>query len=173
MSCTRIWTVIGVGAVVVITIAVVGVALIWRNHTVPPAQSHLTQQQAGSIADQYAADAIAHLPGSPKLGSKPKTTVPCDEPADNAPPDSAEIAAYYDLTFTTPSDNTQVFNQVYEYWTSKGYRTYTDSRNKPSQRTLAMQNPTDGFRIGVVEAAGGELTLVISSPCLAPGATNT
>lgn len=171
MSRTRTWTLIGLSTAVVIIVAAVGLALLWRNHTMTPPQSHLTQQQAGPIADQYAADAAAHMPGSPQLQPKPKTTVPCDDPADNAPPDSAEIAAYYDLTFTTPPDNTQVFNQLHDHWAGRGYRTYTDNRNNSSQRTLAMQNPADGFRIGVVEAVGGELTLVISSPCLAPGTT--
>jgi hypothetical protein len=168
MTRTRIWlTVLAVAAAALIVTGV-GVTLLWRNHPMS-STSNLTQQQAGPLADQYAADAAAHIPGSPHLHGKPKGTLPCDDPADNAPPNTAEVGGYYDLTFDGSHDNTQVFNQLHDYWAGKGYKPYSDSRNKPSQRRLVFENPADGFRIGIVEAVGGELTLSISSPCLKPG----
>jgi hypothetical protein len=168
MTRTRIWlTVLAVAAAALIVTGI-GVTLLWRNHPMS-SPSNLTQQQAGPIADQYAADGAAHILGSPHLGSERKIPVPCDEPADHAPPNTAEVAGYYNLTFDSSHDNTQIFNQLHDYWTGKGYKPYNDSRNKSSQRTLVFENPADGFRIGIVEAVGGELTLVISSPCLKPG----
>ncbi len=87
-------------------------------------------------------------------------------PVDHAPPGTADLAISYDLTFDTPPDNTQVFTHLHDYWTSKGYHIVLDQRNNLPTRVFSVENPADGFRIGLTEGSGGELFLNITAPCL-------
>jgi hypothetical protein len=153
-----------VAGVLIVTAGVAG-ALIWRTHV---SRHHLTYAQAGPIADRYATDTADHMPGSPRLIGPRRSSVNCDDLGDTGPTGTVDLADAYELTFDQHPDNSTVFNHMHDYWITKGYQPYHDGRNKPNTRSLIVENPHDGFRLGIVEAISGQLTLNISSPCLKP-----
>jgi hypothetical protein len=108
------------------------------------------------------------MPGTPALANKNRSSQPCDDPADNAPAGPVDLGDAYDITYQSAHDNGEIFNQLYDYWTSKKYHLITDQHTAPSLRELIAENPTDGFHIGLREGSVGNLLLTISSPCVRP-----
>jgi hypothetical protein len=161
-----------IGAIVtvaVVVLAVIGGVIVWRQHTVNSKQASLTLDQAGPVAERYAADAAAHAPGPPKLDGPARTSVPCDDPADRAPKGSADLALDYKLTFDQPQDPVLVFDQLKAYWTSKGYKVMNEDPATLATRSLTVENPADGFRLTLSRGAPGNLSIAVSSPCLKSG----
>jgi hypothetical protein len=152
----------------VLAVAASGV-VVWRLRTVHPRPAITTIDQAGPVADRYAADTVAQIPGSPKLHETLRGTVPCDGTADHAPAGSGELNVMYDLGFAQRPDGAAVIAHLRNYWQHKGYRILNEHRGATTA-TISVENPVDGFRLGINEGNTGDLALNISSPCLAPGA---
>jgi hypothetical protein len=102
------------------------------------------------------------------LINKRRNSQPCNDPADNAPAGSVDLADLYDLSFGSAHDNAEVFTKLYDYWTAKKYHLITDQHTARNMRELIAENPDDGFRIGLSEGSIGNLFLGISSPCVRP-----
>ncbi len=161
----RHWLLLGV-LVAVVVLAAAGV-IIWRygmNH-----QEQMTLDQAGPVGERYAAAAVVHLPGSPRLVGPTRSSLPCDDPADHAPAGSADLALAYTLEFDQIPDPAQAFDQLKAYWVGQGYQIIDEDPATMSVRNLTAENPKDGFRIGLVRGDAGNFSLNVSSPCLMPG----
>jgi hypothetical protein len=136
-------------------------------------QPTLSLTQATQRVEQYGRDALAHMPGTPEAGTPNRTSVPSDDPTDGGPKGPVDVGDTYRITYGDPRpDNTEVFNRLHDYWTGQGYQVLKDSRSQPRGRLVRVENPHDGFRMGIEEAAmTPQLTLAVSSPCVWPEGT--
>jgi hypothetical protein len=137
-------------------------------------QPTITLQQARDQATAYAQIAQTQLPGNPKLVGPRRTSVDCDDPTDNGPKGRVDVADDYEVNYRIdpPPDNTTIINHMYDFWSSQGYQVIEDARSKDRGRRIGFENPKDGFRFGLVEAATGpQLSLQISAPCVWPNGT--
>lgn len=169
MTRTTAWV---AAAVAVLVLAAVGGVLIWRHYSMNNNQpsTSITLEQAGPVAAKYAADTAAHLTGHPDLAPRlVNNVIPCDQSEDRAPTGSSQVNDIYDLKFAQRVDPATAFNEVKAYWTGKGYKVISDDPATLATRTLTVENPSDGFRVGLGRGAPGNLFLTVSSPCLKPG----
>lgn len=169
MTRPKVWITAAVAVLVVV--AVVAGALVWRHKTVnASSRPNMTLDQAGPVAVRYAGDTVAHITGSPTLQpALLNNVIACDDPEDHAAPGSAELSNNYDLKFTGYHDPSAVFDQVKAYWSSKGYKVVNDDPATLATRTMTVENPADGFRLSLARGTVGNLSLSVSSPCLMPG----
>jgi len=171
LVCAAVTAVVGVSIVVVLT----GCSVIW-GRTVP-LRPTITQQQAEEQTDQYIRDIVALLPGTPKLepGGFPLVSeMTCDDADDGGPRGRVTVTRDYWVRYPwneDPPNNTEIFNKLYAYWTGRGYQIRHDEHNAPASRDLDVENPKDGFRMGIQEAINGQLSIGASSPCVWPGGT--
>ena len=167
-------TVLAVTVVSLVAAVVVYVGPIFGIRILP-LKPTITQQQAEAQADQYIRDIVALLPGTPKLepdGFSPVSA--CDDPDDNGPRGRVEVTRSYWVRYPwneDPPNNTEIFNKLYAYWTGRGYQIRHDEHNAPASRDLDVENPKDGFRMGIQEAINGQLSIGASSPCVWPDGT--
>jgi hypothetical protein len=165
---TRARTGIIVAAVIVIAVGAVVVG--WRLATVNNNRSNMTLAQAKPIAERYAHETAARIDGSPTLAPRlVDNVIPCDQSEDHAPAGSSEVSDIYDLTFTRPANPAAVFDQLKAHWSSKGYKVISEDPATLTTRTLTVENPADGFRIGLGRGVPGNLFITVSSPCLPVG----
>ncbi|GEM_PF-364218 len=142
---------------------------------ITPLQPTITQQQAEAQADQYIRDIVALLPGTPKLepdGFPPVSA--CADPDDYGPQGRVEITRSYRVRYPwneDPPNNTEIFNKLYAYWTGRGYHVLIDQHRDAGLRNLTVENPEDGFDMGITEGVGGQLSIDASSPCVWPNGT--
>jgi hypothetical protein len=141
-------------------------------------RSTITGAQAKAGAERMVKEAVAQLPQGLKLEAiGPTGLAACDDPTDNGPAGRVFAELRYTISYSDNAVLEQAIPRLASYWESQRYKVIKDFRNDPAFAQLAVENPADGFRVGVTvyHRDGGRLDadLTGSSPCVWENGTPT
>jgi hypothetical protein len=144
-------------AAILAVLAVAGAATGGYLHSRHPAASRpaVDRQRAEEVSDRYRRDTVARLPGQLSFTEASRTVTPCPGRGRYA------LASQYDLVPGSAS----VLTVLRAYWKERGYRVLDDTTAAGQTRQLLVENPADGFRIGMTQRTARALRLSISSSC--------
>lgn len=145
--------------------AVLAVAAALGVHLVTgPAEARdtpaLNESRAVELTGRYRRDAVGRMPSAMAYTEAVRTSVACATPAGQY-----IVSSRFDFS-TTSADAATAFTNLRAYWKQRGYQVVNDTPGTNGQ--LLVQDPADGFRIGISQRAAGYVRLAISSPCLTP-----
>jgi hypothetical protein len=147
-------------ATAVLAVAAALGAYLLPHHAHRPAHPVLSESRAQELTDGYRRDTVARIPGL-RYSASFRTFVACP-----AEPGRYTLSSRYDLV--PDAGSVVAFTVLRGYWRHLGYRIVNNTPGQNSQ--LLVENPADGFRIGVSQRATRFIRLAISSPCLLPAA---
>jgi hypothetical protein len=134
-------------------------------------QNTITIDQAEQRANAYAQQVSAVLPGKPRLvpNAGGITTLECTDPDDNGPQGRISAGGGFFLQDIPQERIPEIFDFFSRYLTQQGFQVHIQQ-----SAVLVMENPKDGFRVGLQEGGEGSsksLGLIVSSPCVWPNGT--
>lgn len=129
----------------------------------------ITKEQASQRVDDYLAQMVAVLLPPPRLELASAISGLCKDPDDNGPQGRVDVGRTYWLRDIPRDRNRAFFDTLRRYWADRGYRVLGD-QSGPSP-FVSVENPQDGFRMGIQESSQGDLSLGASSPCVWPNGT--
>ena len=156
----------GATVAIVLAVAVAGYRL---DRSPARAQPTVDQRQAEQLVAQYRHDTIGRLPGDPQFGDISQSSVACS----GEPSGRIQLTYTFDVGFdpnapaVAPS---QVFPPLQAYWNAHHYRRVEDVGSSGQTRHVLVENPADGFRIGVTQRLGRLLKITVSTSCVVPAA---
>ncbi|MFG2043804.1 EfeM/EfeO family lipoprotein [Dactylosporangium sp. NPDC048998] len=142
--------------------AVLAVAAALAVHLLPghaggqPRQP-MDTDRAQELTEEYRRDTVARIPARLSYAGAVRGYVACPEQ-----PGRYELSSRFDLR--PDSGPTVAFTALREHWKRQGYRVLNDAAATNGQ--LLVENPADGFRLGVSQRATRYIRVAISSPCL-------
>jgi len=138
----------------------------------------LDERQATDRAEEHVARAVAALPQRPRLELASELRTECDDPTDFGPAGRIQVARRYWLADLPAGSVDAVFGAIREHWLAGGYRVLEDARDRTVEDMttgqvrpaplLWVQDDRDGFRMTLVSSAGGDVSLIATSPCIWP-----
>jgi hypothetical protein len=141
----------------------------------------IDERQATDRLEQHVARAVSALPAAPRLELVSELRTECDDPTDFGPKGRIQVSRRYWLAGPPSWRTDEIFDVLREHWLSSGYRVLEDARNRAVEDMttgevrpaplLWVQDDADGFRMTLVSSAGGDLSLVTTSPCIWPDGT--
>ncbi|MEU7876100.1 EfeM/EfeO family lipoprotein [Dactylosporangium sp. NPDC049140] len=117
--------------------------------------------RAQELTEQYRRDTVARIPAGLSYAEAVRGYVACP-----GQPGRFELSSRFDLR--PDSGPAIAFTALREHWQRQGYRVLNDTSTANGQ--LLVENPADGFRLGVSQRATRYIRVAISSPCLDLGA---
>lgn len=141
----------------------------------------LDQEQATARVEEHVAratDGLAAGAGAPlelEIASELRTD--CDDPTDLGPKGRIQVSRRYWLRGLAKDRNPEWFDTMHAHWTAAGYRVLEDGRDRAVEDTkTGVVSPApmlwveagDGFRCNLVSSVRGDLSLVVTSPCVWP-----
>ncbi|WP_422770792.1 hypothetical protein ACN28C_29650 [Plantactinospora sp. WMMC1484] len=133
-------------------------------------QPTVTAVAAAQRVGEILREAHAQLPPGAEL--KPfgvSGVLPCDDPTDGGPAGRVFVEQQYEVVFPANWRTGQALANLADYWRRRGYTVVNDLRDRSDPR-LSVQDPADGYRIGVAvhhRASGSvDIYLIGSSPCI-------
>lgn len=146
-------------ATLVVAAALGAYLLPGRNARQP--RSVLDERRAREVTEGYRRDTVARIAAGLRYAEAARSYAECP-----SAPGRYIVSSRYDLT--PDSSSAVAFTTLRAYWRQRGYRILNDTSGENLQ--LLVENPTDGFRIGVSQRTARYIRLAISSPCLVPAA---
>ena len=141
----------------------------------------LDEQQATGRVERHIAHAVAALPTRPRLELASELRTECDDPTDFGPKGRIQVSRRYWLAGLPRERTREVFDALHEHWLAGDYRVLEDGRDRAVEDMttgevrpaplLWVEHNRDGFRMTLVGSAGGDLSLVATSPCIWPDGT--
>jgi hypothetical protein len=161
---------VGLSAILAVLVAVaIGGYRLTRSRVEPPRT--LNQRQAEQLVAQHRLDTIGHLPGVAQLGDTSRSSTPCpDKPG---PSGRVQLTYTFDVAFDPNAPAVApgtVFPPLQTYWNTHHYRVLEDDGASAQTRHVLVENPADGFRIGVTQRLGRLLKIAVSTSCVVPAA---
>jgi len=152
-------TLLAAAITVLVIAAVPGVRLL-SHRGAPRPGPVLDERRARDLTDGYRRDAVARMPAGLRYAEAVHTFVACP-----GAPGRYTMSSRFDLMPDSGSA-AAAFTTLRGYWRQRGYRVIEDTSGQTPQ--LLVENPADGFRVGISQRAARYVRLAISSPCLAP-----
>ncbi|WP_432983997.1 EfeM/EfeO family lipoprotein [Dactylosporangium sp. CA-233914] len=140
--------------------AALAVYLLPRHAAGRPGQS-VDAGRAQELTEEYRRDTVARIPARLSYAEAVRGYVACP-----GKPGRYELSSRFDLR--PDSGPTVAFTALREHWKRQGYWVLNDAAAANGQ--LLVENPANGFRLGVSQRATRYIRVVISSPCLDPAA---
>ncbi|HKS98616.1 MAG TPA: EfeM/EfeO family lipoprotein [Rugosimonospora sp.] len=149
-------------AALAVTAALGGYLLTHHSAARPASRAALDERTARDLTEGYRRDAVAQMPAALRYAEAVHSFVACP-----GAPGRYTLSTRFDL-FPETGSAAPAFPALRAFWRQRGYRTINDTPGQNPQ--LLVENPTDGFRIGVSLRTARYLRLAIASPCLTPAA---
>jgi|HigsolmetaAR206D_1030411.scaffolds.fasta_scaffold06764_2 hypothetical protein len=129
----------------------------------------MTLDQASTRVEEIVREAQAALPPGIELTSRFEGSMPCDDPDDGGPKGRVFAERQYQVVYPAGWPVDQALPTVRQYWEQRGYKVIKDHQ-PGGDRLLSVENPADGFRIGIEiyarDSGRTDIFLVGSSPCV-------
>jgi hypothetical protein len=156
---SRRTVIVAIAATAAIAVAVaLGVYLWPHGHHAKHPSPALDSTRVRELTDGYRRDTVARLPARLTYTEAVRAFVACP-----GAPGRYLLSSRYDLMpeSTAPSG---VLGTLRRYWRQRGYRIVNDTPGLTPQ--LLVEDPADGFRLGISQRTARYLRLAVSSPCL-------
>jgi hypothetical protein len=154
--------VIALAATTAVLAVVAAAAVSTFSRDAPPRErTAVDEREADRLIDGYRQGAVARLPAGIRYAGAARDFVACP-----GAPGRYTVSARYDLMPEVVAAGATAVTVLRDYWRHLGYRVVNETTGQTSQ--LLVEDPADGFRIGVSRRTAQFLRLAISSPCLTP-----
>ncbi|MEU8108310.1 hypothetical protein AB0C18_31820 [Nonomuraea muscovyensis] len=129
----------------------------------------LTHAQALARIEQILHETSQAISPRPRLEVLPSFNAPSGCQGEGASEDQIIVSRAYWLRDIPKTENMNVSRQVRDFWQAQGYR--IAASGKGGAPGLSGESQPDRFRLSLVRAAGDDLYLGASSPCIWPYGT--
>lgn len=146
-------------AVAVATVLAVGAGCAGRAERAET----FTLAEAYARVDQHIERAVEVLSPRPELVETFENEMPCTDMANN---ETGEYLVERHYEMIQGPANAAVFDSLYAYWTSNGYRVTNDMRSRRKAPILQVRHDGDSFSVSLRQNLANQLHISGSSPCV-------
>lgn len=129
----------------------------------------MTLEEANRRVDQHIEDAVAQMPGSPRLKEEGRgEAFPCDDPDDQGPLGRKIADRSYQVLGIKGEDIPRHFDTLKAWWLDHGFSVLD---NKPKYEYLQVENKKDAVRLSLQAYDESRLYIAATPPCVWPDGT--